>query len=86
MQLLVIAILSLCTGLLLFILKECMKENKELQGLVIASRKNLRNAEEQGQSNKDFKNKAISIMNGEGTIVDKYDKIKELVSDYQSIN
>lgn len=33
-----------------------------------------------------FKDKVINTMNKKTTIVDKYDIIKELVNDYQSIN
>ena len=35
---------------------------------------------------KEFKEEVINIMNEKDTIVNKYDKIKELISDYQSQN
>ena len=35
---------------------------------------------------KEFKEEVINIMNEKATIVDKYDKIKELISDDQSQN
>lgn len=34
----------------------------------------------------EFRNKIIKTINNSGTIVDKYDKINELISDYQSQN
>lgn len=55
------------------------EENKELyeQG------KDLRNEVEELKL---FRDNVINIVKAKGTIVDKYDKINELVDDYQSIN
>lgn len=72
--------------------------NKEKRNLLKARTKSLINAEkkveELSKENKvlryknkeleQFKNEVIQTMNQKATIVDKYDIIKELVSDYQS--
>lgn len=71
------------------------RRHKETQRLLKASRKSLKEAEDRAETMTAKKNKAerlirdISIVlnqEGQGTIVDRYDKIKMLVDDYQSNN
>lgn len=40
----------------------------------------------ESEKNTEFTQNVINVMNNSGTIVDKYDKIKALVDDYQSNN
>ena len=70
-------------------------KQKEKQDLINTSRKSLKEAEDRAERMTARKNKAervirdISIVlyeEGQGTIVDRYDKIKMLVDDYQSNN
>lgn len=56
--------------------KTMIKNRNEKLDEVIAERNELRA----------FKQNVENILNTQGTIVDKFDKIKELADDYQSIN
>lgn len=56
--------------------KAMIKNRNEKLDEVIAERNELRA----------FKQNVENILNTQGTIVDKFDKIKELADDYQSIN
>lgn len=60
-----------------------IKELQEEAEVLIDTNSDLRYENEELKL---FQNKVISIMTTKGTIVDKYDKIKELVHDYQSTN
>ena len=71
------------------------RKHKETQKLLKTSRKNLRHAEDKieelTKENRKLRkfviNTAMIIYDkGQGTIVDRYDKIKMLVDDYQSNN
>lgn len=68
---------------------------KEKQSLVNTSRKSLEEAQNKAKELTIKKNKAERLIRdismvlnteGQGTIVDRYDKIKMLVDDYQSNN
>lgn len=56
--------------------KTMIKNRDDKLDKVIAERNELRNVQQ----------KVENIINSKGTIVDKYDKIKELADDCQSIN
>lgn len=56
--------------------KTMIKNRDDKLDKVIAERNELRNVQQ----------KVENIINSKGTIVDKYDKIKGLADDYQSIN
>lgn len=56
---------------------------KEENRVLYEQGKDLRNEVEELKL---FRDNVINIIKAKGTIVDKYDKINELVDDYQSIN
>lgn len=76
---------GMCIGFLLgaLVVNQYLKELEKKLTEQKDANEDLRN---ENLENKLFKDKVIRTMNAKDTIVSKYDKIKELISDYQSQN
>lgn len=78
-------IFGMCIGFLLgaLVVNQYLKELEQKLTEQKDANEDLRN---ENLENKLFKDKVIRTMNAKDTIVSKHDKIKELISDYQSQN
>ena len=57
---------------------------KDLEDQIEVKNAQLRDLRYENSELSDFKNKIKSIINGKGTIVDKYDKINEVIISYET--
>lgn len=57
---------------------------KDLEDQIEVKNAQLRDLRYENSELSDFKNKIKNIMNGKGTIVDKYDKINEVIISYET--
>lgn len=78
-------IFGMCFGFLLgaLVINLYLKDSEQKLAEQKDENEDLRN---ENLEDKLFKDKVIRIMNAKDTIVSKHDKIKELISDYQSQN
>ena len=63
-----------------------LKEISQKDNEIITKNTELDSVTKERDALREYKQDVENIINSRGTIVDKYDKIKELADDYQSIN